>query len=75
MAATLKHQTQRALSLYTFIDCDHPLQEAWSDYQHLKAIGSNQEWRLAAQKLRRELRIEAAITRALCAARDERRAA
>lgn len=65
MAATLTHQAQRALALYTFIDCDHPLQQAWLDYTFARANALPCQREKA--RLRRELRIEAAVTRALCA--------
>lgn len=63
MAATLTHQTQRALALYTFIDCDHPLQQAWSDYQFAKFAADGVPE--AKARLKRELRLEAHITHVL----------
>ena len=63
MAATLKHQAQKALSLYTFIDTDHPLQQAWSDYQF--TIANRLPCDDEKARLKRELRLEAHITRVL----------
>lgn len=63
MAVTLKHQTQKALSLYSYMDTDHPLQLAWSDYQFAKsnALPCHDE----KARLKRELALEAHITRVL----------
>jgi hypothetical protein len=56
MAATLTHLTQRTLSAYTFIDCDHSLWQAWSDYQVARAQRDGVQ--PAKRRLRRELRLE-----------------
>lgn len=56
MAATLKHQTQRALSAYTFADCDHPLILAYSDYAFARANAL--PYRSEKARLKRELRLE-----------------
>ena len=56
MAATLKHQTQRALSLYRYASCDHPLIVAWLDYQHAKSVRDGVQ--PAKARLKRELNIE-----------------
>lgn len=53
---TLTQQAQRALAAYTFIECDHPLWLAWSDYEYAKA--TRRGVRCAAARLRRELRVE-----------------
>jgi hypothetical protein len=67
MAATLTHQTRRALALYTFIDCDHPLQQAWSDYQFAKSNAL--PCRTAKARLLKEIQLEEAINEVLkCAA-------
>ena len=60
MAATLTHQTQRALSAYTFASVDHPLIVAWSDYSHARAHAL--PTREPKARLRRELRLEALVS-------------
>jgi hypothetical protein len=59
MAATLKHQTQRALALYSYIDCDHPLVVAWSDYTYMRANAL--PCSAAKARLRAELRLEGLV--------------
>lgn len=56
MAATLKHLTQRTLSLYIFADVDHPLIVAYSDYVYarLNALPCQAE----KARLKAELRLE-----------------
>lgn len=59
MAATLTYLTQRALSSYTFMSVDHPLYEAWLEYQRAKALRDG--IRPAKARLKAELYIERLI--------------
>lgn len=59
MAATLKHQTQKVLSLYTFMDADHPLVVAYSDYAYARANAL--PCRREKARLVAELRLEALL--------------
>lgn len=56
MAATLTHQTQKVLSMYTFIEADHPVFAAWLDYSYARATRDGVE--AARRKLVRELALE-----------------
>lgn len=57
---TLHQEVQAALACYKFIDTTHPLMVAYSDWLYAKAHRS--AVRPAAKRLRRELRLEHAIS-------------
>lgn len=63
MAATLKHQAQKALSLYRYMGADHPLYAAYSDYRY--AVAHALPCQDEKRRLKRELALEAHITRVL----------
>lgn len=61
MAATLTHRTRRALSEYRFMDVDHPLVLAWSDYSFARAMSL--PCRVEKARLKRELTLELLVSR------------
>lgn len=65
MAATLKYRTQKALSLYGYMDCDHPLILAYSDYVFAKSNAL--PCRAEKARLKRELRLERLASEVLAA--------
>lgn len=60
MAATLKHQAQKALSLYRYMGADHPLYAAYSDYRY--AVAHALPCQDEKRRLKRELALERLVS-------------